>query len=114
MQLVKRREGEHKVRPYGATGATMETRKIGIILNGVTGRMGTNQHLIRSVLAIMKQDGIKVSDDLRLMPEPTLTGRNENKLRALAEANGIGGKPLKYTTEIDAALSDKSNEVFFD
>ena len=94
----------------------METRKIGIILNGVTGRMGTNQHLIRSILAIMKQGGIKVSDDLRLMPEPILTGRNENKLRALAEAHGAvtTGKPLKYTTDLDAALGDKSNEIFFD
>jgi predicted dehydrogenase len=94
----------------------METRKIGIILNGVTGRMGTNQHLIRSVLAIMKQGGIKVSDDLRLMPDPILTGRNENKLRALAEAHGAAttGKPLKYTTDLDAALGDNANEVFFD
>jgi predicted dehydrogenase len=92
----------------------MEIRKIGIILNGVTGRMGTNQHLIRSILAIMKQGGIKVSDDLRLMPEPILTGRSENKLRALAEAHAVGGKTLKYTTDLDSALSDKSNEVFFD
>ena len=60
----------------------METRNIGIILNGVTGRMGTNQHLIRSILAIMKQGGVKVSDDLRLMPDPILTGRNADKLRA--------------------------------
>jgi predicted dehydrogenase len=92
----------------------METRKIGIILNGVTGRMGTNQHLIRSVLAIMKQGGVKVSDDLRLMPEPILTGRNQNKLRALAEAHAVGGKPLSYTTDLDATLGDKSNEIFFD
>src|SRR5947207_1291895 len=92
----------------------METRKIGIILNGVTGRMGTNQHLIRSVLAIMKHGGVKVSDDLRLMPEPILTGRNENKLRALAEIHRIDAKPLKFTTDLDAALGDKSNEIFFD
>jgi hypothetical protein len=48
----------------------METRKIGIILNGVTGRMGTNQHLIRSVLAIMKQGGIKVSPRCTARPSP--------------------------------------------
>ena len=59
----------------------METRTLGIILNGVTGRMGTNQHLIRSILAIMKQGGVKVSDELRLMPEPILTGRNADRLR---------------------------------
>src|SRR4051812_38986656 len=94
----------------------METKKIGIILNGVTGRMGTNQHLIRSILAIIKQGGVKVSDDLRLMPEPILTGRNENKLRTLAETHGpaVIGKPLKYTTDLDAALGDASNEIFFD
>lgn len=94
----------------------METRNIGIILNGVTGRMGTNQHLIRSILAIMKQGGVKLSDDLRLMPDPILTGRNESKLRALAEAHGppVIGKPLKYTTDLDAALAEKSNEIFFD
>ena len=63
----------------------METRTIGIILNGVTGRMGTNQHLIRSILAIIKQGGIKVNDNLRLMPDPILTGRNAEKLKALAE-----------------------------
>jgi predicted dehydrogenase len=92
----------------------METRKIGIILNGVTGRMGTNQHLVRSVLAIMKQGGVKVSDDLRLMPEPVLTGRNANKLRALAEAHGLNGQPLKYTTDLDSVLGDKAYEIFFD
>jgi len=94
----------------------METRSIGIILNGVTGRMGNNQHLIRSVLAIMKQGGIKVSDNLRLMPDPILTGRNENKLKSLAETHGpaITGKPLKYTTDLDSALGDSKNQVFFD
>lgn len=94
----------------------METRSIGIVMNGVTGRMGTNQHLIRSVLAIMKQGGIKVSDNLRLMPEPILTGRNENKLKALAEVHGPAavGKVLKYTTDLDAALGDSKNQVFFD
>jgi predicted dehydrogenase len=94
----------------------METRSVGIVMNGVTGRMGTNQHLIRSVLAIMKQGGIKVSDNLRLMPDPILTGRNENKLKALAEAHGPAatGKVLKYTTDLDAALGDSKNQVFFD
>ncbi len=88
----------------------MKEQKIGIILNGVTGRMGTNQHLIRSILAIIKQGGIKVSDDLVLMPDPTLTGRNANKLRALAEAHGVE----KFTTDIEAALAVDSNQIFFD
>ena len=88
----------------------MKTETIGIILNGVTGRMGTNQHLVRSILAIIEQGGIKVSDDLVLMPDPILTGRNENKLRALAEKHGV----KRYTTDIDAALKDDHNRIFFD
>jgi predicted dehydrogenase len=94
----------------------METKTIGVILNGVTGRMGTNQHLVRSILAIMKQGGVKVSDDLRLMPDPILTGRNAEKLRELAESHGpaITGKPLKWTTDLAAPLGDSKYPVFFD
>lgn len=88
----------------------MEVRKVGIIMNGVTGRMGTNQHLERSIHAIMKQGGIKVSDDLIIMPDPILTGRNENKLLALVSRYGIE----KYTTDLDDALSDPYYEIFFD
>lgn len=88
----------------------METKRIGIIMNGVTGRMGTNQHLIRSIKAIRDQGGIKISDDLRLMPDPILTGRNYDKLRALAERTGIG----RYTTDVDAALANPEDEIFFD
>ena len=88
----------------------MEIRNIGIIMNGVTGRMGTNQHLIRSILAIRKQGGIKINDDLTLMPDPILTGRNLNKLINLAEANGVE----KYTTDIKDALNDPHNLIFFD
>lgn len=85
-------------------------KKIGIIMNGVTGRMGTNQHLTRSILAIIKQGGIKVSEDLTLMPDPILTGRNENKLRELAEKTGA----QRYSTNIEKALADEYNQVFFD
>lgn len=88
----------------------METRKIGIIMNGVTGRMGTNQHLIRSILAIIKQGGLKVSDDLTLMPDPILTGRNHDKLAALAKRHGVD----KFTTDLDATLADPAYEIFFD
>jgi predicted dehydrogenase len=88
----------------------METKTIGVILNGVTGRMGTNQHLVRSILAIIKQGGVAISDRLRLMPVPMLTGRNADKLKTLAEQHGH----LKWTTNLDAALSDTSNEIFFD
>ncbi|MFA9477807.1 Gfo/Idh/MocA family protein [Phycisphaerales bacterium AB-hyl4] len=94
----------------------MEIRKLGIILNGVTGRMGTNQHLIRSILAIIKQGGVKVSDELTLMPDPILTGRNANKLKALAEKHGPDaiGKPLKYSTDVAGAVKDEQYPIFFD
>ena len=88
----------------------MQTRIIGIILNGVTGRMGTNQHLVRSILAIIKQGGLKLSDDLTLLPDPILTGRNEAKLAALARAHGLP----RYTTNLQQALDDPHNEIFFD
>jgi len=93
----------------------METKTIGIILNGVTGRMGTNQHLVRSILAIMRQGGVKVSDRLCLMPEPILTGRNADKLQAIAQAHGPAiGRDLKWTTNLDEALADGRYEIFFD
>jgi predicted dehydrogenase len=88
----------------------METKRIGIIMNGVTGRMGTNQHLIRSILAIMQQGGVKVNDELTLMPDPILTGRNEDKVRALAQKHGVA----KYSTNLDAVLADPAYEIFFD
>ncbi len=96
----------------------METRRLGIIMNGVTGRMGTNQHLIRSILAIIQQGGVKISPEFTLMPDPILTGRNENKLRALAEMHGpaVIGEPLKYTTDVPGAIDGKHDdyEIFFD
>ena len=88
----------------------MEVRKIGIVMNGVTGRMGTNQHLVRSILAIIQQGGVKVSPDLVLMPDPILTGRNASKLESLAKAHGVA----RYTTDIQKALDDPYNQVFFD
>ena len=88
----------------------METRRIGIIMNGVTGRMGTNQHLIRSIKAIRDQGGLKVGDDLVIMPDPILTGRNHDKLKALAERTGV----TRFTTDVDAALANPDDEIFFD
>jgi predicted dehydrogenase len=88
----------------------MEVRRIGIIMNGVTGRMGTNQHLERSIVAIINQGGLKISDDLVIMPDPVLTGRNINKLKALAEKYNVE----KYTTDIQSVLDDPYYEIFFD
>ncbi len=79
-------------------------------MNGVTGRMGTNQHLIRSVCAIRKQGGIKLNDDEYIMPDPILVGRNAGKLHALALANGIE----RITTDLDAALANPDDTVYFD
>ncbi|OYV07403.1 MAG: oxidoreductase [Verrucomicrobiales bacterium VVV1] len=87
----------------------MKTKNLGIILNGVTGRMGTNQHLVRSILAIRDQGGI-VCGDTRIIPDPILTGRNADKLASLAAKYGVS----RFTTDLDAALADPTNEIFFD
>ena len=88
----------------------METRRLGIVMNGVTGRMGTNQHLVRSVLAIREQGGVKVSPDLVLMPDPVLAGRSEAKLKALAERYGVE----KYTTDVESAVASDDCHIVFD
>ncbi len=83
---------------------------LGIILNGVTGRMGTNQHLVRSILAIRAQGGIPIAPGETIQVDPILTGRNEHKLRELAARHGVE----RWTTDLDAALADPHNRVFFD
>ena len=88
----------------------MAQKRIGIIMNGVTGRMGTNQHLVRSIVAIMKEGGVKLADGTRLMPDPILVGRNAGKVEALAKAHGIE----RWTTDLTKALADKNDTVFFD
>jgi predicted dehydrogenase len=88
----------------------MKTHHIGIIMNGVTGRMGTNQHLIRSIVAIRNQGGVPLSADEVIMPDPVLVGRNENKLKALTDAHGLS----RYSTDLDACLSDSANQIYFD
>jgi hypothetical protein len=66
----------------------LETVRIGVIMNGVTGRMGTNQHLVRSINAIRAQGGVALADGRRVMPDPILVGRNAAKVEALARAHG--------------------------
>jgi predicted dehydrogenase len=88
----------------------MATQRLGIIMNGVTGRMGTNQHLIRSIVAIRAQGGVPLRSGDRVMPDPILIGRNGDKLRALAQAHGIE----RYDTDLERALANKSDTVFFD
>jgi predicted dehydrogenase len=83
--------------------------KIGIIMNGVTGRMGLNQHLRRSIYAIMRQGGVKCGDGV-IMPEPVLVGRNAAKLEAISKE--CGGLPS--TTDLGSVLSDKKYSIYFD
>ena len=88
----------------------MKIHTIGIIMNGVTGRMGTNQHLIRSMVAIIDQGGVQINAEEVIMPEVVLVGRNETKLRKLAERTGI----QKWTTNLDSVLDDSKYSVYFD
>ncbi len=77
---------------------------------GVTGRMGANQHLARSIAAIRAQGGVRLQDGTRVMPDPILVGRSEEKLHALARAHNVE----RWTTDLDRALADKNDTVFFD
>jgi len=88
----------------------MATHRLGIIMNGVTGRMGTNQHLARSIVAIRDQGGVAISNGDRVMPDPILIGRNAAKLEALAKAYRIE----RWTTDLPRALGNPDDAVFFD
>jgi len=88
----------------------MTTYEIGVIMNGVTGRMGTNQHLVRSLLAIREQGGIRVNENEVILPHILLVGRNENKLLALSQEHG----GLSHTTDLDRALKQQKYDIYFD
>ena len=88
----------------------MARKVITVALNGVTGRMGYRQHLVRSLLAIRDQGGVRLEDGSCLYPEPILVGRNEERLRAIAERHGLD----RWTTSVDEVLSDPSVDVYFD
>jgi predicted dehydrogenase len=88
----------------------MKTHRLGIIMNGVTGRMGTNQHLIRSIKAIIDQGGVPLSDSETIMPDPVLVGRSEARLQALAARTGVG----RISTDLDAELANPGNAIYFD
>ena len=88
----------------------MAEQRIGIVMNGVTGRMGTNQHLVRSILAIRDQGGIPVGPGETIVPDPVLVGRNRTKLEALAHRYGL----TRISTDLDEALSDPANQIYFD
>lgn len=88
----------------------MSSKRLGIIMHGVTGRMGMNQHLIRSILAIRKEGGVVLSDGSRVMPDPILIGRNAEKIEALAKAHGVE----RWGADLNAALANKDDAIFFD
>jgi predicted dehydrogenase len=88
----------------------MSVKRLGIIMYGVTGRMGTNQHLVRSIMAIRTQGGVALANGDRVMPDPILVGRDAAKVGGLARQHGLE----RWTTDLDAALKNKDDELFFD
>ncbi|TDL66342.1 Gfo/Idh/MocA family oxidoreductase [Rhodococcus qingshengii] len=88
----------------------MAVKNVGIIMNGVTGRMGTNQHLIRSIVAIREQGGVALANGDFIMPDPILVGRNEDKLKSLAEKHNV----QRWSTDLEGCLADPHNVIYFD
>jgi predicted dehydrogenase len=88
----------------------MTRTTVGIVLNGVTGRMGLRQHLVRSLLAIREQGGLPLRDGSTLWPEPVLVGRSEAKLRDIADRHGL----TEWTTDLAAALARPDVPIYFD
>src|SRR5712691_5227581 len=88
----------------------MAIRRLGIVMYGVTGRMGVNQHLARSIVAIREQGGVALPNGDRVMPDPILVGRNAEKVAALARRYGIE----RSTADLGAALKNPDDTVFFD
>jgi len=90
-------------------GAGTTTERIGIIMNGVTGRMGRNQHLARSIAAIRHDGGLR-ADGLVIWPDPVLVGRDQERLRQLATEYGIE----RYSTDLEACLAEEQDAIYFD
>src|SRR5262249_7355252 len=93
---------------FGMKAMAME--RLGIIMHGATGRMGYNQHLVRSICAIRDQGGVRLGNGDRVMPDPILVGRNSERIADIARKHGIG----RTTTDLDAALAAPGDTVFFD
>jgi len=88
----------------------LRTVRVGVIMNGVTGRMGTHQHLLRSIVPIRQQGGVAGAADTAILPDPILVGRNAAKLEELAQRAGLS----RWSTSLDTVLSDPAYTVFFD
>src|ERR687886_88415 len=96
--------------PSTRQGEIMARRTIGVIMNGVTGRMGAHQHLARSIVAIREQGGVRLPHGEVVMPDPILVGRNEHKLRRLAEEHQIE----RWSTDLERCLANPADTVYFD
>ena len=83
-------------------------KKIGIILNGATGRICSNQHLANSLIAIRTEGGLRIRDEI-VFPELVLVGRNKEKLKRLAQDYDIEN----WTTALEVPLADPSYPIFF-
>ena len=88
----------------------MKQHRVGVIMNGVTGRMGQTQHLIRSIVAIRAQGGVPIPGGEVIWPDPILVGRDAARLRALAEEYGIE----RWSTDVESCLGDSNDRVYFD
>ena len=88
----------------------MKVHKIGIIMNGVTGRMGTNQHLLRSIADFIKEGGLPIAPGEAILPDPILVGRNSDKLKNLCARSGVE----KYSNDLDECLKDSNYSIYFD
>ena len=93
---------------FGAS--SMTTKRLGLIMNGVTGRMGLNQHLIRSIIAIRDSGGVLLANGDRMLPDPILIGRDADKVERLAKRFNV----TRWSTDLDKALADKNDTIFFD
>src|SRR6185312_10767307 len=88
----------------------MATVRLGLVMHGITGRMGYNQHLVRSILAIREQGGVALANGDRLMPDPILVGRDGDKLERIAKRHSIA----RWTTDVAKALTNPDDTMFFD
>jgi predicted dehydrogenase len=88
----------------------MAVQRLGIVMHGVTGRMGYNQHLVRSIAAIRSAGGVILPNGDRAMPDPILVGRNADKLAEIAKLHDIA----RHTTDLNAALANPHDTIFFD
>jgi predicted dehydrogenase len=96
--------------PHRTRGGDATIHRVGVIMNGVTGRMGANQHLMRSIKAIVDQGGVQLGPQEVILPDPVLVGRNPLKLERLCQESGFE----KWTTDVEEALADTDNSIYFD